>query len=206
MRRDRVTVAIIGEGITEQYYFLSLRDVLSVKPTPVLPKKSNLKELEISIKDCIKRGYSEIYCLIDMDNKVPDGNPDHQRNAADYNRLKQRYHNKQHKSPDGSKCNVWMVESYPSTEIFFLYYFGYTGAFYTNQGLKSLLNKKFGYMTQQRYLIQHSLHDTLVGSGGNLETAIRASQKSVIAADACNLHRTYSQIGKLILRLVEGLE
>ena len=62
MARKRITVAIIGEGITEKYYIQSLQDILEIKPTPIKPKNSSLKELEISIKDCIKKGYSKIYC------------------------------------------------------------------------------------------------------------------------------------------------
>ena len=83
MARNKITIAVIGEGITEKYYIQSLQDVFNIKPIPVKPKKSNLKELEISIKDCIKKGYSKIYCLIDKDNKISDGDPDHNRNAIE---------------------------------------------------------------------------------------------------------------------------
>lgn len=202
MRKGRLAIAVIGEGITEQYYFLSLRDTLTFKPTPFLPKKSNLKELEIAIKECIKKGYSEIFCLIDKDNKIKDGNPDHDRNAKEYQDLKKRYHLKKFMSPDGNECLVCMVESYPSTEVFFLFYFGYSGAFYTNQGLKDILNKKFGYITQQKYFIKHSLHDLLINSGGSLDIAISASKKSLSENDDDNIHRTYTEIGLLVNHLL----
>lgn len=179
MARNKITIAVIGEGITENYYIQSLQDVFNIKPIPVKPKKSNLKELEISIKDCIKKGYSKIYCLIDKDNKISDGDPDHNRNAIEYNQLKRQYHNKLHKCPDGSQTHIVMIESYPATEIFFLYYFGYTSAHYSNQQLKQVLNRKFGYLTEERYFIKHSIHDTLVEFGGSLETAIRASEQSM---------------------------
>lgn len=133
-------MAVIGEGITEKYYIQSLQDILEIKPTPIKPKNSTLKELEISIKDCIKKGYGKIFCLIDKDNKINDGDPDHERNAAEYARLKRQYHNKLHKCADGSVTKIIMIESYPATEIFFLYYFGYTSAHYTNQQLKLVLN------------------------------------------------------------------
>lgn len=197
MARKRITVAVIGEGITEKYYIQSLQDILEIKPTPVKPKNSTLKEMEISIKDCIKKGYSKIFCLIDKDNKIKDGNPDHDRNAAEYARLKKQYHNKLHKCPDGGVTKIVMIESYPATEIFFLYYFGYTSAHYTNQQLKHILNKKFGYLTEERYLIKHSLHDTLVESGGSLETAISASAQSIIDIDR-ELETSFSEISILI--------
>ena len=59
MAKSRVTVAVIGEGITEKYFILSLRDVLQIKPGYVKPKNSSLKELEITIKSCIKKVIAE---------------------------------------------------------------------------------------------------------------------------------------------------
>lgn len=197
MARKRLTVAVIGEGITEKYYIQSLQDILEIKPTPIKPKNSTLKELEISIKDCIKKGYGKIFCLIDKDNKINDGDPDHERNAAEYARLKRQYHNKLHKCADGSVTKIIMIESYPATEIFFLYYFGYTSAHYTNQQLKLVLNKKFGYLTEERYLIKHSLHDTLVEYGGSLETAIKASIQSTLNIDR-DMDTSFSEISILI--------
>ena len=201
MAKSRVTVAVIGEGITEKYYILSLRDVLQIKPGYVKPKNSSLKELEITIKSCIKKGYSRIYCMIDVDNKVHDGNPDHERNATDYARLKQRYHNKQHKCPDGSKTLIVMVESFPATEIFFWYYFGYTSAVYSNQQLKSMLHKRIGYLTEEKYLIKHSIHDTLVEAGGSLKVAISASIQSGLSHGAGGYNKSYSEIGEMIREL-----
>ena len=197
MARKRISVAVIGEGITEKYYIQSLRDILEIKPNPIKPKKSSLKELEISIKDCIKKGYSKVFCLIDKDNKIYDGNADHERNAAEYARLKRQYHNKLHKCADGSVTQIVMIESYPATEIFFLYYFGYTTAHYTNQQLKRILNNKFGYLTEEHYLIKHSLHDTLVEYGGSLETAIRASLQSIQNIDR-NMDTSFSEISILL--------
>lgn len=199
MARKKETIAVIGEGITEKYYIQSLRDFLKIKPTPIKPKNSSLKELEISIKDCIKKGYNRIYCLIDCDNKICDGHPDHERNAQEYSQLKHRYHLKQHKCFDGSYALVIMVESFPATEIFFLYYFGFTNASYTNQQLKNLLHQRFGYSTEEKYLIKHSIHETIVKFGGALETAIKASEQSILTK--CiddNIHSSYTEIGEMI--------
>lgn len=198
MSRNKLSVAVIGEGITEKYFILSLRDVLGIKPTPIKPKNSSLKELEIAIKDCIRRGYSCVYCMIDIDNKIYDGNPDHDKNAKEYQQLRHHYHNKQYRCPDGSKTLIIMIESFPSTELFFLYYFGYTSALYTNQQLKNILNKKFGYLTEEKYLIKHSLHDTLIQSGGSLKTAVLASEQS--KADI-SPGQPYTEIGIMIREL-----
>ena len=45
MPKSKTSVAIIGEGITEKYFILSLRDILRIKPIPIKPKNSSLKEL-----------------------------------------------------------------------------------------------------------------------------------------------------------------
>lgn len=201
MPKSKTSVAIIGEGITEKYFILSLRDILRIKPIPIKPKNSSLKELELAIKDCIKKGYHVVYCMIDVDNKIHDGNPDHERNAKEYAKLKRQYHNKQCQCPDGGQTLVLMIESYPSTELFFLYYFGYTSAHYTNQQLKSILNRKFGYMTEERYLIKHSLHDTLIQSGGSLKTAILASEQSKSSATINSLCQPFTEIGIMIRKL-----
>lgn len=202
MTRHRVTAAVIGEGITEKYYIQSLREAVRIKPSPVKPKKSTLKELELAIKACIRKGYDRIYCMIDMDNKVHDGNPDHERNAGEYARLKRQYNGKLHNCPDGSRALVKMVESFPATEIFFLYYFGYTGALYSNHQLKSLLNKRFGYLTEEKYLIKHSLHDLLTDAGGSLQTALSASMQSKPAAALNPPEQSYSEIGDMIQELI----
>lgn len=201
MARNRVSVAVIGEGITEKYFIQSLRDVVAIKPMPVKQKNSSLKELEIAIKECVRKGYDRIYCMIDMDNKVPDGSLDHEKNAKEYAKIKRTYHKKQIKCCDGGQTIVQMIESFPSTEIFFLYYFGYTSGLFTNQQLKSLLNKKFGYLTEEKYLIKHSLHDTLIKSGGSLDTAILASQKSKSTSPPDYSGKPYTEIGIMILEL-----
>ena len=64
---------IIGEGITEEYYFKSVRDVVYIKPPAKRIKPYNLKELEKAIKQYAEGGYTTIHCLIDMDNKTLQG-------------------------------------------------------------------------------------------------------------------------------------
>lgn len=198
MINPRKTVAVLGEGITEKYYIQSLRDVLTIKPTYVKPKNSDISELEIKIKDCISKSFSTIFCLIDMDNKVNDGNQDHANRQITYQKLRAKYHNVEFKNPIGSKSLVIMIETFPSTELFLQYYFGYTSRFETNEGLKHDLHNRFGYSTDEKYLIKHSLHDSLQANGGNLKTAIAASKLSVNLRDMRNPHCIYSEIGLML--------
>ena len=199
MLRPKDAIVVFGEGITEKYFFLSLRDILKFRPTPIKPKNSSLAEFENCIRDCLRNGYSRIFCLIDMDNKTEDGNPEHVRGAKEYDKLKRKYHQQRLANGAGDTSLGEMVESYPSTEIFFRYYFGYTSAPISNQQLKADLAKRFGYSTQEKYFIKHSLHEELVKAGGSLQQAIIASKRSV----KCRAFGSnYTQLGDMIEQLL----
>ena len=86
MGKLRETALILGEGPTEFYYFNSLCDVyrnLTIKPDN--PKHSNIKELKKKIEEGVKKGYSHIFCIIDMD--IKDKEPEH----TEYIKLKTKY-------------------------------------------------------------------------------------------------------------------
>ena len=201
MSRQIISVIILGEGITEKYYFDSLRDILKIKPKVNNPKHTSIQSLGQEIKKRIREGYNKIYCLMDMDNKINDGHSEHRKNSEAYLKLKRKYHKKKIRSKDG-EAEVIMVESYPSTELFFLYYFGYRGAEYTNEQLKRILNEKTGYRVEEKYFIKNSLHDLFEDHGGSLKTAILAAEKSVMTKDEKNPHASYSEIGSLIRMLL----
>lgn len=200
MKKRKTSAIIIGEGITEQYYFESLKDILNIRPNVVPQKHSSLHFLEKSIKEQINQGYRWIYCLIDMDNKVPDNQQDHNKNNILYSKLRKKYHNKQFKTREGVS-EVVMVESYPSTELFFLYYFGYTGAHYSNDQLKKILYEKVQYKVEQNFFIKNPLHILFEKKGGSLLTAIEASILSMKASAEGN-GASYTEIGKLIRELL----
>ena len=71
MKKIKDSIAVIGEGLTEYYYFNSLKDdfrQINIKPS--YPKHSTgLDYLEQEIDKAIDAGYSLIICVIDMDNK-----------------------------------------------------------------------------------------------------------------------------------------
>lgn len=180
---------IIGEGITEKYYFESLRDILVIKPqTPKPPKQYNLAELEKIIKQRAKEGYTKIHCLIDMDNKLESPNKER------YQRLKAKYHNKCVK---GTDCEVYFWESHPSIELFFYYYFEMSTAEKSNDGLKSWLEHKFGYEVSEKYF-KKSLHGNLTNNGGCLKEAISRAKNSVRLRDGDNYNCSYTELGEFI--------
>ena len=179
---------IIGEGITEKYYFLSLRDALATKPTPIVLKPYNMEKLERKIREYATKGYTKIHCLIDMDNKLVSPNKER------YQRLKAKYHKKRVGKTD---CEVYFYESHPSIELFFYYYFEMSTAEERNDELKSWLKHKFGYEVSEKYF-KKSLHASLTNNGGCLKDAISHAKDSVRLRDRDNYNCSYTELGELI--------
>ncbi len=74
-RKLKKAIAIIGEGISEQEYFKSLKRnrKYSFKVKPELPKKSDFSSIFDKAKNLIEEDeYSFVYCLIDMDYIIND--------------------------------------------------------------------------------------------------------------------------------------
>lgn len=197
MRRQRISVVVLGEGITEKYYFESLRDFLPIKPVAKITKHTTVPYIEKMINQLINDGYDIIYCLIDMDNKIKDGTPERKKNHEEYDKLKRKYNNKIVRKKEG-ESKIIMIESYPSTELFFLYYFGYKGAEFSNTQLKSMLHTMTGYKVEEHFFIKNALHSLFVKKGGSIDVAIEASKKSMLNRDMQNPHSSYTEIGKLI--------
>ena len=124
MGQQRKTTIIIGEGPTEFYYLNSLKDRFRVLQhiKPDSPKNTSLRELQRSIESSIQMGYSQVFCLIDMDTKKKDA-----KSMAEYQRLKKKYHNAHIiKKRSGIDCQIRFYETERCTELFFVYYFKYT--------------------------------------------------------------------------------
>lgn len=201
MKRQSVSIVLVGEGITEKYYFDSLRDILKIKPKALVSKHTNVFTLEKHIKDCIKSGYDRIYCIIDLDNKTNDNRPEHRKNHEAYIKLKKKYHKKKFKNYDGD-TEVYMIESYPSSELFFLFYFGYRGAEFSNDELKKLLFDMTGYKVEERFFIRNSLHNLFEKKGGSLLKVIEASERSVRNRESRNPHASFTEIGLMLKELL----
>ena len=191
---------IIGEGPTEYYFLYSLKDDYRILQNlrPEYPKNTSLHQLECAIKDGIKRGYSNIYCLIDMDNKK-GGN---EKNK--YLTLKKKYHNKRiTKQNQGLNCLIKFFETDRCTELFFLYYFKYTTKLYdSSDEIVYDLHNQSGYEKKKSFFQKHPLHPFFVTQGGSLKAAISNSVKSM---EEANLRgNTYSELGALFQEL--GIE
>lgn len=203
MGKQRNTTIIIGEGPTEFYYLNSLKDEFRILQhiKPDSPKNTSLRELQRSIESSIQMGYSQVFCLIDMDTKKKDA-----KSMAEYQRLKKKYHNAHIvKKRSGIDCQIRFYETERCTELFFIYYFKYTTQkFQTSEDVEVLLNKICGYDKTLKFFRGHPLHQFFEKQGGNFVNAIANANRSLVDVRNGNRDYTYSEIGSMFNNL--GIE
>lgn len=196
MGKQRNTTIIIGEGPTEFYYLNSLKDEFRILQhiKPDSPKNTSLRELQRSIESSIQMGYSQVFCLIDMDTKKKDA-----KSMAEYQRLKKKYHNAHIvKKRSGIDCQIRFYETERCTELFFIYYFKYTTQkFQTSENIEVLLNKICGYDKTLKFFRGHPLHQFFEKQGGNFVDAIANANRSLVDVRNGNRDYTYSEIGSM---------
>ena len=198
MGKLRESAMIIGEGITEFYYFQSLRDVYKqVVFKPDCPKHTSISELERKIREAAEKGYTHIFCIIDMDNKNKE--PERTR----YKRLRAKFAKPINKPKKGISCKVEFFETHLCTELFFFYYFQYTSRQYENQeSLIKDLNKCVKYeKTIDFFSKSKGLHSYFERKGGSLENAITNAEKSMKEKEKDERDYTYSELGRLMKAL-----
>lgn len=196
MGKQRNTTIIIGEGPTEFYYLNSLKDEFRILQhiKPDSPKNTSLRELQRSIESSIQMGYSQVFCLIDMDTKKKDA-----KSMAEYQRLKKKYHNAHIvKKRSGIDCQIRFYETERCTELFFIYYFKYTTQkFQTSDDVETLLNKICGYDKTLKFFRGHPLHQFFEKRGGSFANAISNANKSLVEVRKGNRDYTYSETGSM---------
>ena len=200
MGKQRQTALILGEGPTEFFYFKSLCDVFkNITIKPDYPKHTSIKELEIKIEEGIAMGYSHIFCVIDMDTK------DQEPERTQYQKLRTKYAKPINKPKKGIYCNVEFFETHRCTELFFLYYFRYTSRSYEDQeSLLKDLNKSVEYRKAIDFFIKSKgLHSYFERNGGSLNTATVNANRSMEENFMNCRDYTYSELGRLILKLNE---
>jgi len=185
-------IAVIGEGITEQYYLQSIKQMTNFQITPKLPKHSTGDNfVEAEIKKCVANGCSTIYCLIDMDNKKSGAE------KAKYQKLKSKYHNKVIKNRSvGSESRIKFFENERCLEIWFLFYYKCTTAeFSTQNDLLKELNKSCRYeKTAKFFLSTRGLHQYFISQGGSLDVAKKNAESSIKRIAEHGTDYTYSEM------------
>lgn len=103
------SIAIIGEGETEWFYFDSLRIArrYPFKVAPDFPRHSDIQHIAKLADEYVRQQYDHVVCLVDMDRilALPT-------ELATYQKLKRK-----------SNARVMWVETNPCTEFWFLLHF-----------------------------------------------------------------------------------
>ena len=188
------SVAIIGEGGTEWFYFDSLRITCRYpfKVAPDFPQHSDIKHILKLVESYLnKQQYDFIVCLFDMDRLLQQ--PSEMRL---YTNAKKKYGAKKYAG------RVMFIETNPCTEFWFLLHFlpNVVCRQYESyeQLLPELQKHMPGYEKTKRYFTKTNLYKYLT-EHGDLERAVKNSKK------LCQLCQTspedlkaYSEIHKVI--------
>lgn len=112
-RKSKLTIGIVGEGITEQLYFTEFKQVeaekLSVNVKPERPYNSDFERILGKAQDLVEAGNDFVFCLVDMD-KIRN-NPT----------MKQKFEKAQKDTE-----NITFIESNPCFELWLLLHFTFT--------------------------------------------------------------------------------
>jgi hypothetical protein len=161
MGKANVSMAIIGEGETEWFYFDSLRRSkrypFSIEPS--LPQHADIEHIMKLVSKAVSNQYDYVFCLVDMDRIM--ATPKEQ----------ERYNGYVHKYKG---TNVIFIESMPCTEFWFLLHFWEHCCAKVYPDYHSLLPelKKHvkGYEKTKDFFRKNSLYEILARQG-DLERA-----------------------------------
>ena len=179
-RQKSPKVTVIGEGITEQYYFSHLRSLYNFRYVlkPYYFGTTSLQEMERKISEIVGGGGFAI-CVFDTDVSQRD---EEQRKRLDH--LKRKY---------GQKKNVIFCDSFPSVEYWFLLHYRNTNRYFGSSAeVERELRTYIERYEKRTYFLEKEKWVADMCSGNKLETAIQR------AKDFGGYGESYSNIYKAI--------
>lgn len=189
----RKSIAIIGEGETEWFYFDSLRTACRYpfKIAPQIPQHSDIPHIVKLAQLYVSKDYDFVVCLIDMDRLLS-----HPAEMDVYRQAKAK-----------SGPNIIWIETNPCTEFWFLLHFMpelSTKCYETCDDVITDLQKYMpGYEKTSRYFQRAKLYEYL-RDNGDINRAIKHAEKlSQLCETSCGDRFAYSQIYKVIKLLNE---
>ena len=189
------SIAIIGEGETEWWYFETLRVACryKFKVAPDFPQHSDIPHMAKLAEDYVKRETDYVVCLVDMDRllRIP-------AEMATYQKLKKK-----------SSRNVIWIETNPCTEFWFLLHFLpqlSTKRYETCEDVLPDLQRYMpGYEKTVRYFRNNNLYNYLT-QHGDLQRAIGyAKELSRLSEVSPEDRIAYSQMHK-VFELITQME
>lgn len=181
------SIAIIGEGETEWWYFDTLRIACryKFKVAPDFPQHSDIPHMAKLAEEYVKRDTDYVVCLVDMDRllRVP-------AEMATYQQLKKK-----------SPSNVIWIETNPCTEFWFLLHFlpQLTMKHYDSceDVLPDLQHYMPDYEKTARYFRKNNLYNYLT-EHGDLQRAIGYAEELTRLSETTPEDRiAYSQMHKV---------
>ena len=189
------SIAIIGEGETEWFYFESLRVACRYpyKLTPGFPQHADIEHILKLAKAKLAEHYDYVVCLIDMDRLY-----EKPAEMKKYLSFKSRKENR----------DIMFVETSPCTEFWFLLHFLPDNTVRRYQNYDQLIPELRKYMPSyekaKRYFIKTKLYDFL-RANGNLDRAkVNADRLSSMSKASPEDRIAYSEIHK-VLDLLDNL-
>lgn len=185
---SKKSIAIIGEGITEWFYFDSLRIArrYPYKVAPDFPQHSDIYHMSKLVDDYVRRQYDHVVCLIDMDRLLA-----HPAEMEVYQNMKAK-----------SSANVMWVETNPCTEFWFLLHFlpGLASRHYDSQNevIAELRRYIPGYEKTKHYFVKADLYNYLCQNGDLERAKTNAEQLCRLASKHKDDAMAYSQIHKVL--------
>lgn len=189
IKNDKKSIAIIGEGYTEYFYFNSLRNTKRYKRLHIFPSMPNHTDIEHIINcadEKCKQPYDFVICLIDMD-RIQVTPKERQKYQV--------YKNKK-------KDKIIFIETNPCIEFWFLLHFfsNPLAKSYTKQDdlIDDLRKYMPNYEKTQDYLKRSDIYKCLI-ENGNIEKAVKhAKQLCKLASQHPDEDISYSEIYKVI--------
>lgn len=192
IKRNKQSIAIIGEGETEWFYINALRVALRYPFTiaPDFPKHSDVLHLSDMISRCLSRGFDYGVCLIDMDRLLTNEVEMHR-----YRKMQKEYAKTKYKN------QVFLFESNPCTEFWFLLHFIPTPPQkeYSCQDevITELQHYLPGNEKTKKYFVRSNFSDEIT-SKSNIDQAIANAEKLIEQIDwSISDKLAYTHIHKL---------
>jgi len=178
-------IYIIGEGLTEQYYFFHLRSLYNFRYTvkPYFFGTTSIKEIDSRISEVIENNGIAV-CVFDLDVSS--------RNEAEkikLEKLRKKY---------SKKKNVLFCDSLPSIEYWFLLHYCNTNKYFNDsksveQALRRFITqfeKKKDFLEKEKWVLDLS-------KDGKLENAIeRAVSFGEVGQSYSNIYKVFELLKK----------
>lgn len=172
---------IVGEGLTEYYYFKHLKGLFNYVCTikPRFCKNTCIKEMDATISQLLEAD-ATVICVFDADNSLRNKSESDQLQA-----LKKKYK---------SSKNVIFCDSMPSIEYWFLIHYSETrSGFASSKEVTTALKKHIrNFKKTKKFLEKHQWVKKMSVTDGNLNKAIQW------ASSAPDNSSSYSKIYRAI--------